>query len=154
MYRFGDGSLLLIFHSSFAGRTQLTGEREKCYLVGLEASGWGMGGKKGTKGSYPEARPANGERPTDAPFPAVPLGHPTLVVVETPNACCCLRTYCSEWAGCSTLFCCVRIGIGAPTSFAPHVSVSQQSSVARSRVALVIVESPWWRVMRGWYSTQ
>ncbi|CAM9113222.1 unnamed protein product [Laminaria digitata] len=38
---------------------KITGEREKCYLVGLEASGWGMGGKKGTKGSYPEARPAN-----------------------------------------------------------------------------------------------
>lgn len=109
MYRFGGGSLLLIFHSPFAGRTQLTGEREKCYLVGLEASGWGMGGKKGTKGSYPEARPANGERPTDAPFPAVPRGHPTLVVVETPNACCCLRTYCSAWAGCSTLVCCARV---------------------------------------------
>lgn len=41
---------------------QVTGEREKCYLVGLEASGWGMKNKKGTKGSFPEARPASGER--------------------------------------------------------------------------------------------
>ncbi|CAM9854728.1 unnamed protein product [Scytosiphon promiscuus] len=35
---------------------KVTGERERCYLVGLEASGWGMGNKRGTKGSYPEAR--------------------------------------------------------------------------------------------------
>ncbi|CAM9739736.1 unnamed protein product, partial [Hapterophycus canaliculatus] len=41
---------------------KVTGERERCYLVGLEASGWGMGNKKGTKGSYPESRaPADGK---------------------------------------------------------------------------------------------
>lgn len=38
----------------------MTGERERCYLVGLEASGWGMGNKKGTKGSFPEARAVTG----------------------------------------------------------------------------------------------
>lgn len=40
---------------------QVTGERERCYLVGLETSGWDMGGKRGTKGSFPEARVVNGE---------------------------------------------------------------------------------------------
>lgn len=79
MYWFDYGPLLN-FHPPFIGRTQLTGEREKCYLVGLEASGWGMGGRKGTKGSYPEARPANGERSSDAPAPAVPRGRPSPVV--------------------------------------------------------------------------
>lgn len=42
----------------FVFSRQVTGERERCYLVGLEASGWGMGNKKGTKGSFPEARAA------------------------------------------------------------------------------------------------
>lgn len=51
--------LLTVLFSATA--RQVTGERERCYLVGLEASGWGMGTKKGTKGSFPEARAVTGE---------------------------------------------------------------------------------------------
>lgn len=51
---FNRTSVSLVFFSR-----QVTGERERCYLVGLEASGWGMGNKKGTKGSFPEARAAS-----------------------------------------------------------------------------------------------
>ncbi|CBJ33718.1 PHflX, plastid HflX GTPase [Ectocarpus siliculosus] len=39
---------------------KVTGERERCYLVGLEASGWGMGNKRDTKGSFPEKGAAAG----------------------------------------------------------------------------------------------
>ncbi|CAN0317871.1 unnamed protein product, partial [Ectocarpus sp. 13 AM-2016] len=40
---------------------KVTGERERCYLVGLEASGWGMGNKRNTKGSFPEKGAAAGD---------------------------------------------------------------------------------------------
>ncbi|CAM9485500.1 unnamed protein product [Ectocarpus fasciculatus] len=40
---------------------KVTGERERCYLVGLEASGWSMGNKRDTKGSFPERKAAVGD---------------------------------------------------------------------------------------------
>ncbi|CAM9953752.1 unnamed protein product [Ascophyllum nodosum] len=40
---------------------KVTGERERCYLVGLEASGWSAGGRKGARGAFPE-RQVSGSR--------------------------------------------------------------------------------------------
>lgn len=70
--------------------------------MGLEASGWGMGGKKGTKGSYPEARLANGERASDAPYPVVRRRHPTRVAYRLFRV------------GSKTLTAYIRVGTGTP----------------------------------------